>query len=86
MHIFDDGHKIKVKIKVNDGDYENEISENYFKSTFELGSEDEMMDNKELVKNKNDNKIMFAGSGEGCEWCFYLMKLSTRNLNIILKK
>lgn len=79
IYIFDDGHNINIKIRLNDGEYENEISEKYFKSTFDVGSTGEMI-------NKKENKIMFAGSGEGCGVLFFHNEIKFKDHKYYLKR
>ena len=79
IYIFDDGHKIDIKIRLNDGEYENEISEKYFKSTFDVGSTNKMI-------NKKENKIMFAGSGEGCGVLFFSNEINSKDHKYFLKR
>ena len=75
IKIFDDGQKIIAKIKLNDGNYENEINGDYFLPSFNI----------ENLKNFNDNinsngfKIMIAGSGEGCRVVFFANELFYKN-------
>ena len=79
INIFDDGYKIDIKIRLNDGEYENNISEKYFKSVFEMGSESKM-------KNKKENKIMFAGSGEGCGILLFSNEITYKGHKYFLKR
>ena len=61
INVFDDGINVNAKIKLNDGNYENEIKENFFKSVFNIT-------NNNIISPKC--KIMFAGSGECKINCF----------------
>ena len=60
IYLFDDGRNIKLKIKLNDGKYVNEISGNCFRSAFDI-----KYNNLGSYKLP-PYKIMIAGSGEGC--------------------
>ena len=71
IYIFDDGQKINIKIKLDDGHYENEIHENYFKSAFDKR-------NTNNIENDN-NQIMFAGSGEGCAIISFNNEISNKD-------
>ena len=62
IKIFDDGQIIKIKIKLNNGNYENEIEGNFFIPALDIIY---INNNTENIKSSG-YKIRIAGSGEGC--------------------
>jgi len=64
--VYDDGQNIDVKIKMNDGKYENEIKGDFFLPSFDLGN---ISINNSIDENYKleGSKIMIAGSGDECK-------------------
>ena len=65
--VFDDGQRINVKIKLNDGKYENEIKGDFFIPTIDFGNVSIISGNYKF----HGYKIMIAGSGEGCKVIYF---------------
>jgi hypothetical protein len=62
INVLDDGRNISLKIKLNEGTYENEISGSCFRSAFDV----EYITNISSSYKSPTYKNMIAGSGEGC--------------------
>lgn len=77
INVFDDGNKINVKIKLNKGKYDNEISGNCFRSAFDTQNNTNISSSYKLPKYK----IMIAGSGEGCS----VLQFSNQMINKMQK-
>lgn len=64
--VYDDGQNIDVKIKVNDGKYENEIKGDFFIPSYDLGNINVNSSIDESYKLEG-SKMMIAGSGDECK-------------------
>ena len=64
--VYDDGQNIDVKIKVNDGKYENEIKGDFFIPSYDLGNISVNSSIDESYKLEG-SKMMIAGSGDECK-------------------
>ena len=93
LNVFDDGDKIVCKIKLNEGEYINEIVGDFFYPVFESylenskDSENEdniinlnMKEKDYLNNNSHGYKIRIAGSGEKCTVLSFCNELSLKNL------
>jgi hypothetical protein len=64
--VYDNGQNIDVKIKVNDGKYENEIKGDFFMPSFDLGNISVNSSINESYKLEG-SKVMIAGTGDECK-------------------
>ena len=91
INIIDDGDKIECKIKLNNGEYINEIYGDFFFPVFENINENNNNENeldniinlnvkeKESLNSNSGYKIRIAGSGEKCTVIYFENELNLKN-------
>jgi len=89
IYIYDDGDKIICKIKLNNGEYINEIYGDFFFPVFENNennNENDLDDiinlnvkEKDSLNSYSGYKIRFAGSGEKCTVIYFENELNLKN-------
>ena len=79
--VLDDGQNIDVKIKMNDGKYENEIKGDFFMPSFDLGNISINSSINESYKYSG-SKIMIAGSGDECKIVYLLNEINSKEAKL----
>lgn len=95
LNIFDDGEMIWCKIKINKGEFINEIKGDFFFPVLDIFNESKMINNNEdniislnikekeiLSNNSVGYKIRIAGSGEKCNVLSFYNELNLKNLKL----
>jgi len=77
--VYDDGQNIDVKIKMNDGKYENEIKGDFFMPSYDLGNIS-INSNIDEIYKLDGSKIMIAGSGDECKIQYFFNEIYYKEL------